>query len=342
MSAIAKLSVWNLNYRALNTGSYYSITNASEMYGQVVGTEYSVADTGFKQGLRVNTQSSNTSGLLSSLAGIVSLVQIGGDTTDTQSFWSRIDVASGKTATTATHLKISSNITGGVITNHYGIMADIRYGSAQNWGLYISGSGGGGAGPVIQNYVQGATNTFANPVNGYREVVIDNTQQPLKVYQNISGSESGVFRVNTNGSNSSVTMEIGDWVTPHASIACMTVWMRAYASNAYTIAAGAPVWAIIGNDVGSPLALAISDSGNVLGITIDDMPAGSWGRIAVSGICTVHCGSSGGLTAGNYVLADTAAQFRCYGSATPANAAYKIGTWMENGINGDYRAIMLK
>ena len=342
MSAIAKLSVWNLNYRALNTGSYYSITNASEMYGQVVGTEYSVADTGFKQGLRVNTQSSNTSGLLSSLAGIVSLVQIGGDTTDTQSFWSRIDVASGKTATTATHLKISSNITGGVITNHYGIMADIRYGSAQNWGLYISGSGGGGAGPVIQNYVQGATNTFANPVNGYREVVIDNTQQPLKVYQNISGSESGIFRLNTNGSNSSVTMEIGDWVTPHASIACMTVWMRAYASNAYTIAAGAPVWAIIGNDVGSPLALAISDSGNVLGITIDDMPAGSWGRIAVSGICTVHCGSSGGLTAGNYVLADTAAQFRCYGSATPANAAYKIGTWMENGANGDYRAIVLK
>ncbi|MCG3115381.1 MAG: hypothetical protein LLH30_06830 [Candidatus Manganitrophus sp. SA1] len=122
----------------------YSTATGGQQFGQQLITEYAVADTSLKQGLRLNPRASQTTGTLTDLIGLFSLPEgrgNGGITTNATSLWSRVDTFSGHTITNAYNLNINDGTGTGTIGTQYGVyVGNLTKGSTDNFALYTAGT----------------------------------------------------------------------------------------------------------------------------------------------------------------------------------------------------------
>jgi len=132
------------NNRRLFVDMIHSSTNASEQFGTVIDTDFTLADTGLKQGIRINTRSTHTTGTQASLSSILNLTTgngNGGTTTAAHGMWSRIDASTGHTVTNAYNFFINDSSVAGTITNLYGLyVKDLTAGATLNYAVYAAGS----------------------------------------------------------------------------------------------------------------------------------------------------------------------------------------------------------
>jgi hypothetical protein len=116
----------------------YTVASGSEEYGQYTNTQFSAASTNWKAGIRANTSPTLTTGTLSKIVGVQSLISSGvsgGTTTDAIALWGRVDTATGQT-----------------ITNSYGVMIEDGGGTSNPANLY---------GVYVRNLTKGTTQNFA-------------------------------------------------------------------------------------------------------------------------------------------------------------------------------------
>ncbi|MEN9328200.1 MAG: hypothetical protein RI947_1008, partial [Candidatus Parcubacteria bacterium] len=159
--------------------STYSGATAGELYGEYIGTSFGIADTGLKQGLRVATSGTHTSGTQAQLAGLLSLVSKTGTSTVTNAYglYSRVDNtnASGNIVN-AYGLYIDDSTETGTITNDYGLYqidtgaknyfaGNVGIGTTNaGYPLHLSGSSGL-VNLQIDNTLTGSTNTASTFLN---------------------------------------------------------------------------------------------------------------------------------------------------------------------------------
>jgi len=122
----------------------YSTAVASEQYGAFINTAFGIADTGLKQGLRLNTGSNITSGTVSSVTGVLSLIGnngSGGTTDYAHALWTRVDSGAGHVTNNAYGLMVNDGSGAGTIGTQYGVYVfDLVKGSTNNFAIYTAGS----------------------------------------------------------------------------------------------------------------------------------------------------------------------------------------------------------
>jgi hypothetical protein len=154
----------------------YTTVTAGEQFGYYGTTNYNIADGSLKQGLRLNTATNHTTGIMNNTIGVLSLMQaggVGGVTSSTMGFWARNDVVAGSYVTNAYNFVsndggntggantqfgfYTSNLTKGLINNFgfYGSVAPSSPTSNGAYNLYMSG--------LAPNYFAGSL-TIANNV----------------------------------------------------------------------------------------------------------------------------------------------------------------------------------
>jgi hypothetical protein len=102
----------------------FSTATAGEQYGLFVNQNYGIADTSYKQGLRVNASSTHSTGTLGSIMGTLSAAQKSnvGAVTDAYGIWTRVNNNNATGAiTNAYGLYIADSAEVGTITNDYGV-----------------------------------------------------------------------------------------------------------------------------------------------------------------------------------------------------------------------------
>ena len=129
----------------LHVISSLSGANSGEQYGSVLTTSYNTANSGLKQGLRLNTASGNNTGTISTLVGLVNLVSnngSGGTTNSSIAYWSRVDAGTVRTVNNAYNFYVNdaSIGSGSSITNQYGLYVDPLSGATNNYAVYTAGT----------------------------------------------------------------------------------------------------------------------------------------------------------------------------------------------------------
>ena len=146
----------------LSVLSTFSSATAAESYGTRVTTSYATADTNLKQGLRISTQATNTSGTLAQLVGVLSLNSNngnGGTTTSSYAYWARNDAATGATVQNAYNFFVNDGAGVGTIQNEYGLYVNqLTKGTTSNYAVYTNGS--------TQSFFGGNVGLGATPTAG--------------------------------------------------------------------------------------------------------------------------------------------------------------------------------
>jgi hypothetical protein len=149
------------SFEGLVVAKTYGSATAAESYSQRITTTYSIADTGTKQGLRLNTNATNTTGTQASLVGLLALNSSngnGGTTTDSTALWARNDAATGSTIQSAYGLKIVDGTGAGTINNQYGVYVNsLTKGGTNNYAIYTAGSTPSLFGGIINANATGKT-----------------------------------------------------------------------------------------------------------------------------------------------------------------------------------------
>ena len=128
----------------LHISKNYTTTNATEEYGQYLATNFTVAATNWKVGLRLNTVPSLSTGTLEKVVGVQSLISSGtsgGTTTEAMAFWGRVDTTSGQILTNTYGVMIEEAGGTGNTVNQYGLyVKNLTKGSTQNYALFTDGT----------------------------------------------------------------------------------------------------------------------------------------------------------------------------------------------------------
>lgn len=138
----AAIGTSTLTSARLAVAATYSSATAAEAYNTNLSTTYSIADTSLKQGLRVSTTATNTTGAIDNVVGGLFLNSRTGAGTTTQSdaLYIRND-SNGGTVTTANGLHVYDGAGAGAITNQYGVYVDsLTKGSTSNYAFYSAGT----------------------------------------------------------------------------------------------------------------------------------------------------------------------------------------------------------
>lgn len=151
----------------------YSTANAGEQINGRTLTTFSVADTGLKQGQRVSTLATNTSGTINTLVGSLNLVSVngsGGTVANAYNLWNRVDVAAGAIIQNSRNVNVEESTGAGTIQNQYGVyVAPLSKGTTSNYAIYTAGTTGsyfGGSVSVASlttagNITQSSTGAFS-------------------------------------------------------------------------------------------------------------------------------------------------------------------------------------
>ncbi len=140
----------------LSVAKTWGSATATEQFGIYSTINYSAADTGLKQNLRLNTGATHTTGTQANLIGLLSLVTgagNGGTTTNAYGLWSRIDSATGHTVTNGINYGINNGTVTGTLTNQMGIQVGGLTTGTNNAGILI----GEATGTNQSNLVIGST-----------------------------------------------------------------------------------------------------------------------------------------------------------------------------------------
>lgn len=175
LSASAGITTTTTNSTTLNVTSNKTTATAAESYGQNLGTTYSIADTGLKQGLRVTTSANHTSGTIADMIGGLYLNNItgnGGTVGNSSSLWTRSDVSTGATVTAARGLYVQNGIGAGTITDQYGIHITNLTKGTNDYAIRVDGADTQalwlGAGGNYTTAAQGIAFGSGRDVNLYR------------------------------------------------------------------------------------------------------------------------------------------------------------------------------
>jgi len=298
--------------------SNISTANAGEQFGSYLSTNYTVADTGYKQGLRVNTYSNNTTGAIANLVGIISVssnLGVGGTTTRSSNYWSRVDVGDGHTVSEAINIEVmNGSKTGtGAMTNQYGLYVNTLTSATNNYAIYTNGAtksyfggnvGIGTTNPQSNLHVYGgasgitpyanSTLTIEDDTSAYISIITPNANERGLffgeaasniaggiIYNNASTPDGFQFRVNGNSTKMIIDSNgnIGIGTTAPTSIL-------------HTIASGAKTAAYTGNLLTNT---ATSSTASIAKIGLDIQSTGTWnGASAVNTGLNVNV--SGGTT----------------------------------------------
>jgi hypothetical protein len=173
LHSMANLSIGTTVASApLTISKSFTLPTTSEQFGQLNSIAYTVADTGLKQNIRLNTLASHTSGILSDAISFLNLSTgggVGGTTLNQYGFWARGDVSAGAAVTNA--YNYFSNNSGGLgsPSNQYGFYAaNLTKGLSSNYGFYGAVNTGNNAfnlymAGTAPNYLAGSL-TVANNV----------------------------------------------------------------------------------------------------------------------------------------------------------------------------------
>lgn len=195
----------------------FPTATGAESFGQIITSNYSIADTSLKQSLRVNAGGLHTSGTLTSLITVLALNSIsgvGGNTTNAINYWSRMDNSTNATVTNAYNIWVENGSGSGSSQNLFGLyVSNLTKGSVSNYAVYTAGTtpsyfGGNVGVGVIPTTAKldiggsGVSSTqtvltrFAGDTNFSLTAFNGNTST------NASGSEVARFGIAYSGSNS--------------------------------------------------------------------------------------------------------------------------------------------
>lgn len=122
----------------------YPTTSGNEEYGTFVETVFAGSDNIYKAGIRASTTSFHSSGTLSDLEGVMSLVSGGNTpatTTNAFAFWGRTDSGTSHTVTNGGGLMVNDSLGAGSMTNQYGVfIANLAKATNNNFAIYAAGS----------------------------------------------------------------------------------------------------------------------------------------------------------------------------------------------------------
>ena len=122
----------------------YTVASGSEEYGQYTYTQFSAASTNWKAGIRANTSPTLTTGTLSKVVGVQSLISSGasgGTTTDAIALWGRVDTSTGQTITNSYGVMLEDGGGTSNPVNLYGLyVRNLTKGTAQNFAVYTEGT----------------------------------------------------------------------------------------------------------------------------------------------------------------------------------------------------------
>ena len=219
--AVGATSISAANPRFQVSATWPSAT-AAEQYGSMFTTTYQIADTSLKQGIRLNTQSTHSSGTIGSLISSLSLITAGGagggTVTNLINYWSRNDVAASVTATSSYNFYVNESGGAGSPVNNYGLyVQSLTKGTALNYAVFTAGTtpsyfggniiagattsssstttgalvvtGGVGVGGIINTTGINVVNGLADGGGikfqslGFTEYEIDNSSGSLRVFQ---------------------------------------------------------------------------------------------------------------------------------------------------------------
>ena len=129
----------------LSVSSSFLGANSSEQYGSYFSSSFGTANTGLKQGFRLDTSTGNNTGSVDNLVGLLSLVSnsgSGGNTNNSTSYWSRIDVGSVHSVTNAYNFLVNDSSIGaaGSMTNQYGLYVNNLAAATNNFAIYTAGT----------------------------------------------------------------------------------------------------------------------------------------------------------------------------------------------------------
>jgi len=146
----------------ITVSKVYSTPTGAEQFGTWLNTQYTAADGSLKQGLRLNTYSSNTSGTMNSVIGLLNLAShnaVGGTTTNLYGHWSRNDVVSGGYVNYSINYQVIDGGGTGLANNQYGFYAaNLTKGSNANYGFF--GAVNPGANTAYNLYMQGTAPNY--------------------------------------------------------------------------------------------------------------------------------------------------------------------------------------
>jgi hypothetical protein len=173
LHSMANLSIGTSTSSApLTVSKTFSLLTGGEQFNHLNSVAYTIADSGLKQNLRLNTTATHTSGTLNELMGILSLSTgggVGGTTLNQYGIWVRNDVSAGAAVTNSyNYVAINSGGLGGP-SNQYGFhVANLTKGLLSNYGFYGGVNTGNNAfnlymAGTAPNYLAGSL-TVANNV----------------------------------------------------------------------------------------------------------------------------------------------------------------------------------
>lgn len=155
----------------LHVSKNYNVDSAGEEYGIYSATTFTQNSTNWKAGIRANTYPSHTSGTLTKVVGMQSLIVgggSGGTTTDAIAHWSRVDTSTGQVITNAYGYYVENGSGSGAPVNQYGVyIQPLTKGTSENYAIYSGGTtksyfggnvGVGTSAPNTKLHVEG--NTF--------------------------------------------------------------------------------------------------------------------------------------------------------------------------------------
>lgn len=150
------------NIGALTLTKTFSAATGAESFGQVLTTNYGIADTSLKQSLRVNIGATHTAGTIGNLIntlGLTSVSGVGGNTTNAYNYWSRMDNSTNATVTNAYNYWVEDGAGSSGPLNLYGLFVNTLTKGTNNYAVYTAGA--------TQNYFGGLTTFNSNiTVNG--------------------------------------------------------------------------------------------------------------------------------------------------------------------------------
>jgi hypothetical protein len=122
----------------------FDVGNSSEQFGTKIVSNFDVADTGLKQGLRLNVNARHTSGTLNSLVSNITILSgsgNGGLTQTASGYWARIDTSTGHTINDGRCFVVNNSVGAGLIENQYGLYVNnLTSGDKDNWAIYTAGT----------------------------------------------------------------------------------------------------------------------------------------------------------------------------------------------------------
>lgn len=136
----------------LHSSKTWSVATAGEQFGAYISTFFGIADTGMKQGLRVDAYSSHTSGTLAEIYGAfirAGGAASGGTTTKAVGVFIRNDTGAGSNVTGSYGLWVADPVDSGATTNCFQIyISTPTAGSGLNYSIYSEGGANYFGGPL--------------------------------------------------------------------------------------------------------------------------------------------------------------------------------------------------